>query len=213
MDKVSCKESLETLKKWLKEGIPSAETLVDFPWEVEERGPSSIRAVHPRFPIGIDIICSDEARSIRVIVLTKFDTINLDNKTRIKLYRRLLRMNNMPLSKYILYGEDDTIGVAVDLSIYSLGKREFNDALAFLLGALVTVAKEVGVEEELYKSMVEELAHLVAKHFEEGWSREKLVEYLVDIVGMNPKDAEDFLNTLGLKTTDLISRARDTMCI
>ncbi len=208
---VSCKESLETLIQWLKQGKPDAETLVDFPWEVERVSELNIRAVHPRFPVGIDIVCSDEARSVRVIILTKFETISLDNKARIKLYRKLLRLNNMPLTKFILYGDDDSIGVAVDLSMHSLGKKEFNDALAFLLGALVTVVKEIGVEEELYKSMAKELARLVSKHFEEGWSRERLVKYLVEVVGMNPQDAEEFLDTIGLKAADIISKIRGTI--
>ncbi|MCD6488050.1 MAG: hypothetical protein J7K21_02375 [Desulfurococcales archaeon] len=209
---VSCPEILEQLAKWLKEGRPDANNLVDFPWEIERSSNDTIRAIHPRFPVEINILCSDEAESIRAVIATNIITINMDNPTRVKLYRRLLRLNNMPFAKYILFGEEDSVAVAVDLSIYSLGKREFNDALAFLISGLVSVAKEFGIEEELYQSMINELASLVAKHFEEGWSREKLLDYLVNIVGMNPKDAEEFLRNLGIKAPeDLISRARDTI--
>ncbi len=195
----NCKESLKTIKEWLVQGTPDAQNLVDFPWEVEEIEEDTLKAVHPRFPVEIDIICSDEAKNIRATVLTKLETIELDNPTRIKLYRRLLRLNNMPMAKYVLYGENDAIGVAVDMSIFSLGKKEFNDALAFLVSALVAVAKEFGVEEAIYKEMAEELARLVSKHFEEGWSREKLVDYLTRIVGMSEKEAIEFLETIGIK--------------
>ena len=213
MNEPSCREVLDKLAEWLRQGTPEADNLVDFPWEVEGVEKNTIRAIHPRFPVGIDILCSDEAHSIRLIILTNIGTVNYDNTIRVKLYRRLLRLNNMPLAKYMLYGDEDYIGIAVDLSIYSIGKREFNDALAFLLGSLVMVVKEVGIEEELYKTMTEELARLVARHFEEGWSRDKLLDYLIKIVGMNPKEAEDFLNMLGLKYKDLISKARDTISI
>ncbi len=194
-----CEEALKTIKEWLVQGSPDADNLVDFPWEVEVVDKNTIKAVHPRFPMEIDIFCSDEAKSIRATILTPLETIGLDNASRVKLYRTLLRLNNMPLAKYLLYGENDSIGVAVDLSTFTLGKKEFNDALAFLISGIVTVAKEFGVEEAIYMEMAEELAKLVSKHFEEGWSKERLLNYLVNIVGMDRKEAIEFLSKLGIK--------------
>ena len=199
IDLTSCNEALKMIKEWLVQGTPNAQNLVDFPWEVEAIDKNTLKAVHPRFPIEIDILCSDEAKSIRATILTPLETINLDNASRVKLYRKLLRLNNMPLAKYMLYGDEDSIGVAVDLSTFTLGKKEFNDALAFLISGLVTVAKEFGVEETIYMEMAEELAKLVARHFEEGWSRDKLIDYLVNIVGMKKEEAEEFLRNIGIK--------------
>lgn len=207
-----CNEVITELARWLKEGRPDADNLIDFPWEVEVlMKKHSIRALHPRFPIEINIVCSDESKSIRAMVSTNIPTINLDNKERVMIYRKLLRLNTLPIAKTLLYGDGDYIGVASDTSIYSLGKKEFNDILAFLLALLVTAAKEVGFEEELYRRVMEELARLVAKYFEKGWSREKLVRYLIETVGMSPSDAEEFLEAIGIKTRDLLSRIRESM--
>ncbi|WFO76244.1 hypothetical protein J4526_05295 [Desulfurococcaceae archaeon MEX13E-LK6-19] len=206
-----CKDVVNEIARWLKEGRPDADNLVDFPWEVEIVDEKSVRAIHPRFPIEITIFCSDDTKSIRAVILTNIPTINLDNKDRVMIYRKLLRLNNIPVAKTLLYGDEDYIGVASDMSIHSLGKKEFNDALAFLIALLISVARETGFEEELYKRLIEELSRLVSKHFEEGWSREKLVKYLVETVGMNPSDAEDFLESIGIKAKDIISRIRESM--
>ncbi len=194
----SCSEIMGLVEEWLRSGRPDADNLIDFPWEIEKED-GVLVAVHPKFPLRIRLVCSEDAKSIRASTWLAIPTIVKPNETRLILYRKMLRMNTIPLAKYMLVGDEDYIGAAVDLSIESLGKKEFNDALAFLLTAINSIASEIGETEELYRQMLEELIRLVKKHFEEGWGWDKMVRYLVEYVGMNREEAEGFLTKIGMR--------------
>ncbi len=198
---VTCSEIMAQIEDWLRSGRPDAENLIDFPWEVE-RNENGLDAVHPKIPVRIRIRCSDEAKSLRAITWLGVPTITMSNDARLILYRKMLRASGMPMVKYMLIGDEDLIGAAVDLSIESLGKKEFNDALAFLLTGINNIASEIGELDELYKQMMNELIYLIKKHFEEGWGREKLIKYLTELVGMSRDDAVKLLYTLGMIKRD-----------
>ncbi len=184
-----CKDVMPRLKKWLVEGVPNAENLVDLPWEVEEQKDGSLIAVYPRFPIRINVICDDEISVVRLFVSTSVSTIDLEVNDRLRIYHKLLKMNAAPMTKFILYGDDDEIHIAVDLSTKTLGKREFNDSLALLLTSVNAVVQAFNLEEFMAQQMFSEIIRLVAKHVDEGWGREKLVQYLVERAGMSRDDA------------------------
>ncbi len=195
-DMPSCKDTLKQLREWLVQGRVDAETLVDFPWEVLEEEEQALKVIHPKFPVGILIVCDDEIGVVRLLVNTDISTISLDNDARLRLYHKLLKMNATPLTKFILYGDDDVVNIAVDLSTKTLGKQEFNDALALLIASLNALVKELGIEEEFSYRMLTEILRLVKKHLDEGWGRDKLVEYLVKRAGMKREEAEEIVKSL-----------------
>ncbi len=192
----SCKEVMDEIKNWLVQGRPDADNLVDFPWEVEEQEDGSLRAIHPKFPIDIIAWCDDDIGVIRLTATTNYPTISLDKDERLRIYHKLLRMNAAPLAKFLLFDDDDYVNVAVDLSVKTLGKQEFNDALAMLIASVNAAVKALGLEEEFTKLMFNQLVMLVRKHIEEGWGRDRLVNYLVNRVGMSREDAEELINDL-----------------
>ncbi len=189
---MKCRDTLDTISLWLKTGSVDADNLVDFPWEVEKRN-DVIKAVHPKYPMEINIYCDDEIGVLRLQIVLPVATIGLDSEKRILIYRKLLKMNALPLTKAMLTGDDDYISIASDLSIKSLGKSEFNDALALLLAALNSLAKILDLTDVLSEAMVEGLIKLVRKHIDEGYGRDRLLEYLVKVVGLTREEAESLL--------------------
>ncbi len=187
-----CRDTLDTISLWLKTGSIDADNLVDFPWEVEKRN-DVIKAVHPKYPVEINIYCDDEIGVLRLQIVLPVATIGLDSEKRILIYRKLLKMNALPLTKAMLTGDDDYISIASDLSIKSLGKSEFNDALALLLAALNSLAKILDLTDVLSEAMVEGLIKLVRKHIDKGYGRNRLLEYLVKVVDLTREEAESLL--------------------
>ncbi len=189
---MKCRDTLDTISLWLKTGSIDTDNLVDFPWEVEKRN-DVIKAVHPKYPVEINIYCDDEIGVLRLQIVLPVATIGLDSEKRTIIYRKLLKMNALPLMKAMLTGGDDYISIASDLSIKSLGKSEFNDALALLLAALNSLAKILDLIDVLSEAMVGGLIKLVRKHIDKGYGRNRLLEYLVKVVGLTREEAESLL--------------------
>ncbi len=191
-----CTEVLNQIITWLKQGKPSADKLVDFPWEVEEKDNNTYVAIHPMFPIKIFIGCDEEIGVIRLQTILDVETISLNNDERLILYHKLLKLNASPLTKFILVGDEDLPAIAVDLSIKTLGKDEFNDALALLLATVNASIKLFGLEEVYGSKLFMELLNLVKKHIEEGWGRERLIDYLVKNAKLNKDQAIEIVDSL-----------------
>lgn len=197
----NCSSLLKKVTRWLKEGHEDAKTLVELPWEVEEVEEGVLKAVYPKFPVEILISCDSDIGVVRLQSSTDYDTISMENSDRLKLYHKLLKLSMTPLVKFLLAGSDDTLVVAVDLSTKSLGKEEFNDALAFLLATVNAVVQELGITQEYAEKMYAELLSLVMKHIQEGWGRKRLLEYLVKRAGLTQEDAEKLLESILGKST------------
>ncbi len=191
-----CTEALNQIITWLKQGKPGADKLVDFPWEVEEKDNNTYVAIHPMFPIKIFIGCDEEIGVIRLQTILDVETISLNNDERLVLYHKLLKLNASPLTKFILVGDEDLPAIAVDLSTKTLGKDEFNDALALLLATVNASIKLLGLEEVYGSKLFMELLNLVKKHIEEGWGREKLIDYLVKNAKLNKDQATEIVDSL-----------------
>jgi hypothetical protein len=194
-----CIEVLDKVIKWLKEGKPEAKNLVDFPWEVEKVEDNIYKAIHPMFPVNIFLTCDDSLGILRLQTPLGVETVTLSKDERLLLYHKLLRLNIAPLAKYALMGEDE-LTVLVDLSIKTLGKKEFNDALAMHLASINAIIKELGLEKEYQTQLFLQLLGLVRKHLEEGWGREKLIDYLVRYAGLKREQAIEIVNSI-LKET------------
>ncbi len=191
-----CTEVLNQIITWLKQGKPGADKLVDFPWEVEEKDNNTYVAIHPMFPIKIFIGCDEEIGIIRLQTILDVETISLNNDERLVLYHKLLKLNASPLTKFILVGDEDLPAIAVDLSTKTLGKGEFNDALALLLATVNASIKLLGLEEVYGSKLFMELLNLVKKHIEEGWGREKLIDYLVKNAKLKKEQAIEIVDSL-----------------
>ncbi len=191
-----CSEVLSQIITWLKQGKPGADKLVDFPWEVEEKDNNTYIAIHPMFPIKIFIGCDEEIGVIRLQSILDVETISLNNDERLVLYHKLLKLNASPLTKFILVGDEDLPAIAIDLSTKTLGKDEFNDALALLLATVNASIKLLGLEEVYGSKLFIELLNLVKKHIEEGWGREKLIDYLVKNAKLKKEQAVEIVDSL-----------------
>jgi len=190
-----CEEVLKQISAWLQQGDINAENLVDFPWEVN-REEKSLKAIYPRFPIEINITCEESIGFIRLSTTLDAETFTLSKDDKLLIYYKFLRRNNAPLVKYALKGDEAFPVLMVDLSIKTLGKEEFNDALALLLGAVNDVINLLGLEEYFKEKMFTTLLSLVAKHVEEGWGRDKIYDYLTSYVGLSKEEAREIVSSM-----------------
>jgi len=187
---------LNHIREWLSSGSVDAKSLVDFPWDVSVTGDCSIKAVYPKFPIGIDIVCDDRLGFLRLSITLETETLTLEKDEKILVYHKFLRRNTMPMVKYALTGDESIPTLIVDLSIKSLSKEEFNDALALLLAATNDSIKALGLEEYYKERMFTQLLELVQKYVEQGWGRERLYEYLTKYAGLKEEEAEQLLRSM-----------------
>ena len=197
---------LETLRSWLVEGSPHAETLVGSKWivdyeETDENGRlKTFRAILPKLPLTLLVLGlrGDEKGPYiaRLVVETPIDTIDMDPRAKVKLYRRLLSMNKMALAKYYLYGEDNTVAIVVDLDLKSLSKEEFEDALGTLLMGFMYLSKlEESFAEMLKEKEIQDLGRLVLGYLEKGRSKDEIIRMLIE-GGMSGELAKDIVDTI-----------------
>lgn len=192
----NCKKALERIVQWLKQGYPNSKKLIDFPWEVEKVEEGVYKAVHPMFPVSIYMSCDDVIGVVRLQTPLDFETITLSKNDRLLLYHKLLRLSIAPMIKYVLVSDEDIPAIIVDLSVKTLGKNEFNDALAMHLAAVNAIIRELGLEEKYQSKLFIELLSLVRKHLEEGWGREKLIEYLVKYAKIQKDQAVEIIDAM-----------------
>ena len=197
---------LEDIRAWLEEGRDEADNLVDLKWVVydEKRGGDgsliSFRASHPMVPVNLLVLLVSEGLGsrgpiMRLVVETGIPTVDLEPREKLKLYRSLLRMSRLPLSKFYLFGDDHEIGVAVDLDLRSLSKEEFDDAL-MLLSLAYLYLRELSpeIERAMRREEIDVLTRLVRNYIESGRSREEVVRILVD--GGMPRDEAERIVSL-----------------
>ncbi len=127
--------------------------------------------------------------AIRIAVETEIDTADLEPGKKLKLYRRLLSYSKLPLAKMYLFGEDHRIALAVDLDKRSLSKNEFNDAVAALLLAYITMVEELGLQEEAAEEALRNLMALAAAQVRLGKEPEEIRKNL-EAAGV-PKEIVD----------------------
>jgi len=198
------KTGLEDVKRWLVEGKDEPETFVDLKWVVIEEDTRdgrtfSIRFTHPRVPVNLLVldmeVLDENAMIIRMVVETGIKTIDLDRDDKLRLYRYLLEGSKMPLAKFYLFGEEDEIGIAVDLDKRMLTKDELDLHLAAMLMGYSMLAELDALKDQVMAEQVAMLVELVAKWMEKGISREKVLERLIG-AGMDRDIAEKLVDTV-----------------
>ena len=178
--------SLETLKSWLEEGVERPERLENVRFVVlEERrsdgGLEAFKATSPSIPVTLSVVDlgPSPVPAYRVSIETSVATVDMEAERKLRVYRALLLLSKLPLVKVYLYTEEHAIALAVDLDKRSLGRREFNDAIAALAIAYSLLVRELGLEEEASAEALRNLQLLAAAQLREGRSRGEVEEMLV----------------------------------
>lgn len=180
---------------WLKEGYDGAKDIVDLPWNVMKKTEGVFIAEYPKIPFVLNVVITEEF--VHLIVPSGVETVALDLPERLKVYHILLILNEkLNLLKFTISGMNEEIMLRVDLDRKTLGKAEFNDALTALLIGLNQLILALGLEEEFARAVFERIALMVMDRLEKGMKKDEILKFLVVKVGMDAKDAEEFLKRI-----------------
>jgi len=187
-DRAGCGEvtDLETLRKWLTEGTENPEMLEHLKFIVVEERKSdeklkAFRAVSPSIPVRLLVadLGDKPIPAFRVAIETDIATVDMDPVQKLRVYRELLLVSRLPLVKIYVYSDEHLIALAVDLDKRSLGRREFNDAIAALALAYNYLVRELGLEQQAGEEALKNLEMLAAAQLRRGRSREEVEEILL----------------------------------
>ncbi len=177
---------LETVKEWLVEGVDNPERMEHVKFTVlEERRENgrltAFKATSPRIPVSLYVADLGEKPipALRVVVETGVATVDLEPEAKLRAYRLLLLLSKLPLIKVFIHGSEHSIALAVDLDKRSLGRDEFNDAIAAIAIAYNLLVRELGLEEEAGAEALKNLQELAAAQLRRGKSRSEVEEMLV----------------------------------
>ncbi|MCD6383528.1 MAG: DNA-binding protein [Thermoplasmata archaeon] len=189
----------EKIKKWLEEGRDSSKELVGLPWEVKEERMGDMNLIvaqHPKVPFPIYVKVGGGFSSLFIDLGIETDA--MDVKERMKIYKKLLKVNGqLNLFKVALGGDEENVIAMVDLDLTSLSREEFNDALTALLIGSYSVISSLGLSEEFQKSLMERLKGMVLERMKRGESMKEIEDFLVKKVGMERNEAEEILEEIG----------------
>lgn len=181
--------------EWLKSGADSARDIVDLPWSLKELQPGVYLAEHPRMPFSLMVAFSGDF--VRLIIPLGLETLSMSTEERLKVYHTLLRLNDdVHLMKFALSGMNDDVYLRADLDKKTLGKDEFNDALAALLIGLLSAVSALGLEKEFEDEIFDRIVGMVVERIQKGASREELMRFLTVKVGMPKGDAKALLTQI-----------------
>ncbi len=196
-------EWTEKFVSWFKQGQEQNEALLDIPWDVEQgerEGIDVIVATHPKVPFSVEVYVQPNFASIYVDPGIATDALNVAD--RMSLYKKLLHINaNLNMMKTSLVGDDDRVVLAADLDLASLSKEEFNNALTYILIGVDRVIGALNIGDEVSQFMVERYMAMVYGKLKEGESKEDIINFLVNRVGLPAEEAEEFFG----KMEELIS--------
>jgi len=181
--------------QWLEEGYDGAKDIVDLPWNVTKHAEGVYFAEYPKIPFVLNVVITEEF--VRLIVPLGVETVAMELPERLKVYHALLVLNErLNLIKFTISGMNEEITLRVDLDRKTLGKGEFNDALTALLIGLNQVIAALGLEENFARAVFERIALMVMDRIEKGVKKEEILKFLIVKVGMDPRDAKEFLKRI-----------------
>ncbi len=187
-------EAISNVINWLREGDPNAKNHVDLPWEVVEKeaeGTKYYMATYKDIPYIIYIYPLEELKIIRLVIDPLISTKFMDNDKRLRLYYGLLKISTNPsLVKAGLVGDDDGIVFIADLSAYSLGKEELNQALEELLITAYGVVYELGQEMAALDAYLKGVLAIVEAKKEKGASADEVRKFLTEKLGLKGELAD-----------------------
>jgi len=185
---------LEDIEKWLVEGSEDAQDLVDLPWKVRREG-NTIQAQHPKIPFILYV--TEDLNFIRLRVFTGIETAVEEVKERLKIARALLILNgSVDYLKFALEGLNEEIVLQIDLGKKYFNKNLFEDSIASLVTGLYLMVRALNIEEEFREQLFMRLIGLIKERLSEGASKEELITFLINRVGLKKKDAEEIVDEI-----------------
>ncbi len=185
---------LDDIEKWLKEGSEDAQDLVDLPWNVE-RDNNTLVAQHPKIPFILNVI--EDENFIRLRVYTGIETAVEDIKERLRITRALMILNGgVDYLKFALEGINEEVVLQVDIGKKYFNKDIFEDSIASILTGMYMMVKALDMEEEFRDELFARLVGMVKDRLSDGASRDDLIKFLTNRVGLNKKDAEQVVDEI-----------------
>ncbi len=189
----------EEITQWLTSGSDKSEDPIDLIWNVREENGTLI-ADHPKVPFSLYI--SIDTHFVRMSVFTGLNTALLDPVQRLDISRKLLFLNDrIDLVKYVIRGINEEIVLRSELDLIAIAKKEFDDVLTGLITALFLMIKEFKLEEQFNKELSERVILMIKERMEKGATKQDLLDFLVNKVGMDSNSAEKLLNEI-IKSTE-----------
>lgn len=192
----------EEITQWLTSGSDKSEDPIDLIWNVREENGTLI-ADHPKVPFTLYI--SIDTHFIRMSVFTGLNTALLDPVQRLDISRKLLLLNDrIDLVKYVIRGVNEEIVLRSELDLIAIAKKEFDDVLTGLIAALFLMIKEFKLEEQFNKELSERVILMIKERMDKGATKQDLLDFLVNKVGMDSNSADKLLNEI-IKSTQEVS--------
>lgn len=180
--------------KWLTSGSDSSEDPANLIWDVKVED-NIIVAEHPKVPFTLHLMFMN--RILRLDVHTGLETALLDPIQRLDISRKLLFLNDRTaLVKFTIRGIDEEIVLTSDLDLASINREEFSDALTGLITSLYMMVKEFKLEEEFNRQLAQRVILMVKERLEKGATREDLMSFLVNKVGLDEGNARKLLDEI-----------------
>ena len=185
---------------WLKSGREDAADIVDLPWEVKQVDENIYIAEHPKMPFTLIVRFTPDF--VILEAPTNLETAELPEETKAALYDTLLELNNaVYVMKFALVEPNKTVAIRADLSLSTLGKEEFNEALTGMAVGLLAGVMALGVEEEFVENVMARIIETLQEKIRKGYTYEQLMEFLTKRVGIGEDDAKYILDEV-LKSMD-----------
>ncbi|MGC8496955.1 MAG: DNA-binding protein [Thermoplasmata archaeon] len=189
----------EEITQWLTSGSDKSEDPIDLIWNIREENGTLI-ADHPKVPFSLYI--SIDTHFVRMSVFTGLNTALLDPVQRLDISRKLLFLNDrIDLVKYVIRGINEEIVLRSELDLIAIAKKEFDDVLTGLITALFLMIKEFKLEEQFNKELSERVILMIKERMEKGATKQDLLDFLVNKVGMDSNSADKLLNEI-IKSTE-----------
>ncbi|MBN1539097.1 MAG: hypothetical protein JW939_03050 [Candidatus Thermoplasmatota archaeon] len=186
---------IETISDWLKQGSDGADTLLDYPWDIETRPIDDmsertlISASHPKIPFNVEIVVGKHFANLVINPIIPTDA--QEPTERMRIYKKLLHLNTeLNLMKAGLVGYDDNPVIQVDLDLESLNKQEFNNALTLLVVGAHNMITILGLTDEMEQFILNRFRAIVAAKLQEGETKDSILDFLINRGGLDRESAK-----------------------
>lgn len=179
---------IEKIIGWLTEETESAKRLIDLKWDVKQAG-NIFTLKNENVPFTVLLHFTDT--TVRIFVDTGIETATLQSSVRLSIYRTLLILSRQSeLVKFMLDGINENVFARVDLELFNITRKEFDDGLNTLLSALYVMVKALKLEDQFNKKITDRMVATIMDLHQEGKSKEDIVKFLVERIGFAEKEAE-----------------------
>ncbi len=184
----------EDVLGWLGGKDESTGNLVDIPWQIKKYE-NNLVLENEKVPFSIFLVF--EQGFVRIFLKTGVETAVLENQQRLAVYRVLLLLNRqLDLVKFMLEGMQEEVITRVDLELSSLTKDELNEGMSMLLSSIYIMVKSLKMEEQFQARITERMLMMVQDMINSGKSKDEILKYLVDKIGLSKSESENIISQL-----------------